>query len=423
MVEAMTTRTRLSILLVSTPLLAFIVFGGMGRASANDQGFQHLRVFEDVVSLILNNYVEDAKVDKVMEGAMRGLADGLDPDSAYLTAAEVKSIDPGEATPADDVGIELTRQYYLRVIAARDDSPAAKAGLQTGDYVRAIDGKPARDLSVFEGMRMLRGAPGSKVTLTIIRGNAAEPRQIDLVREKTPGAVVTGRMINPELGYLRIAAFGADAPAKVRAQADSLAKAGAKALIVDIRHTAEGPFTSGLDTARLFVKSGTLAMIAGRDEQKAPAAAAAMPTPAPQAPANQPDKPAKPSAAAIKETIAAKAGDGAIALPVTLLVTTGTSGAAELFASALEGNKRADLIGERTLGRAGIQKLVRLPDGRGLLLTNARYLTPDGEIIQGHGLTPDVAVDEPDVDFDQPRPAKDAILDSAVERLTKKKAA
>jgi carboxyl-terminal processing protease len=108
---------------------------------------------------------------------------------------------------------------------------------------------------------------------------------------------------------------------------------------------------------------------------------------------------------------------------VTLLVTTGTSGAAELFASALEGNKRAELIGERTLGRAGIQKLVRLPDGRGLWLTYARYLTPDGEIIQGKGLTPDLGVDDPDVDFDQPRPAKDPILDAALDRLNKKKAA
>ena len=124
---------------------------GLGAATTT---YQHLRVFEDVVSLILNNYVEEAKVDKVMEGAMHGLADGLDPDSAYLTA------DAGEADragrrrcPAGDVGLELTRQYYLRVIAARDDSPAAKAGLQTGDYVRAIDGKPTRDMSVFEGMR------------------------------------------------------------------------------------------------------------------------------------------------------------------------------------------------------------------------------------------------------------------------------
>jgi carboxyl-terminal processing protease len=417
MAEAMTTRTRLSVLLISTPLLAFIVLGGvMGRASGGDDTFQHLRVFEDVVSLILNNYVEDAKVDKVMEGAMRGLADGLDPDSAYLTAAEVKSIDPGEKLPAGDVGIELTRQYYLRVIAARDESPAAKAGLQTGDYVRAIDGKAARDLSVFEGMRLLRGAPGSKVTLTIIRGNAAEPRQVELVREKTPGAVVSGKMLAPDLGYIRIAAFGPDAAAKIRTQATELSNSGAKQLIVDVRHTAEGPFDTGLEAARLFVKSGTLAQIAGRDEQVKPADKS---TPKPGA---APAPPAKPSPASIKETISAKAGDGAIALPMTLLVTTGTSGAAELFASALDGNKRAELIGERTLGRAGIQKLVRLPDGRGLWLTYARYLTPDGEIIQGKGLTPDVAVDEPDLDFDQPRPANDAILDAAIERIHKKAA-
>jgi carboxyl-terminal processing protease len=418
MAEAMTTRTRLSILLISTPLLAFIVFGGvLGKASSGgDQTFQHLRVFEDVVSLILNNYVEDAKVDKVMEGAMRGLADGLDPDSAYLTAAQVKSIDPGEKAPGGDVGIELTRQYYLRVIAARDDSPAARAGLQTGDYVRAIDGKPARDLSVFEGMRLLRGAPGSKVTLTIIRGNAAEPRQVDLVRERTPGAVVTGKMLQPQIGYLRVAAFGADAPAKIRTQAAELVKAGARQLIVDVRRTAEGPFDSGIEAARLFVKSGTLAMIAGRDPQ-APAPQDA------QAAAKPSDAPIKVSPAAIKETIAAKPGDGAIDLPVTLLVTTGTSGAAELFASALAGNKRAELIGERTLGRAGIQKLVRLPDGRGLWLTSARYLTPDGTSIQGRGLTPEVAVDEPDGDFDQPKPTTDAILEAAIDRLTKKKAA
>jgi len=400
----MTKRTRLSVLLISTPILAFIVLGNvMGRASDGDSTFQHLRVFEDVVSLILNNYVEDPKVDNVMEGAMRGLADSLDPDSAYLTAAEVRSIEPGEKAPAGDVGVELTRQYYLRVIAARDDSPAAKAGLQTGDYVRAIDGKPARDLSVFEGMRLLRGAPGSRVTLTIIRGNAADPHQVELVREKTPGAIVTSKMLAPDLGYVRIATFGPDAAAKVRTQAAELQKNGAKRLIVDIRRTAEGAFETGLDTARAFVKTGTLAQIAGRDPQ-----------------AKAADKPpAKVPASAIKETIAAKAGDGAVDLPVTLLVTTGTSGAAELFAAALTGNKRAEMIGERTLGRAGLQKLVKLPDGRGLWLTYARYVTPGGELIQGKGLTPDVAVDEPDVDFGEPKPANDAILDAAVERIKK----
>jgi carboxyl-terminal processing protease len=419
----MTKRTRLSVLLISTPLLAFVVLGAIrGKAADGDATFQHLRVFEDVVSLILNNYVEDPKVDSVMEGAMRGLADSLDPDSAYLTAAEARSLDaPGCAsavptsacagTPIGDVGVELTRQYYLRVIASRDDSPAAKAGLQTGDYVRAIDGKPARDLSVFEGMRLLRGTPGSKVTLTVIRGNAAEPREIELVRERTPGPMVSSKMLAPDLGYLRIASFGPDVAAKVRTQAAELTGKGAKHLVVDIRRTAEGAFDSGIETARVFVKTGTLAQIAGRDPQEKAVPQASSPAAA---------TPAKPSPAAITETISAKAGDGAVETPVTLLVTTGTSGAAELFAAALTGNKRADLVGERTLGRAALQKLVKLPDGRGLWLTYARYVTPGGELIQGKGLTPDLAVDEPDVDFGEPKPAKDAILDAAVEKINKK---
>jgi carboxyl-terminal processing protease len=402
----MTTRTRLSVLLISTPVLAFVVVGGLlGKASTGDATIQHLRVFEDVVSLIMNNYVEVAKMDNVMEGAMRGLADGLDPDSAYLTPADMKGIAASgpcasavpsagcAGSPIGDVGIELTRQYYLRVIASRDGSPAAKAGLHTGDYVRAIDGKPTRDLSVIEGMRMLRGAPGSKVTLTIIRGNAAEPRQLDLVCERTPGPIVTGRMIPPDVGYIRVATFGTGVADKLRAQADELSKNGAKSLIIDVRHTAEGPFDTGLDAARLFVKSGTLAVVAAREQEPK------------------------------RDTITAKTGDGAIALPVTLLVTTGTSGAAELFASALEGNKRADLVGERTLGRAGIQKLVRLPDGRGLWLTYARYLTPGGEAIQGKGLTPDLEIDEPDTDFGEAPPAKDPILDAALDRIHKKAAA
>jgi carboxyl-terminal processing protease len=413
----MTTRTRLSVLLVSTPLLAFIVLGGLrGRAAGGDQTFQHLRVFEDVVSLILNNYVETPRIDRVMEGAMRGMADGLDPDTAYLTAADVKALDGGAASiPSGDVGLELTRQYYLRVISSRDGSPAEKAGLQTGDYIRAIDGKPARDLSVWEGERLLRGEPGTKVKLTVIRGNAAEPRDFDLVREKTPGTLVSGKIISGDIGYIRLATFGPDVAPKLQAQVNDLAKTGAKHLVIDVRNTAQGDFSRGIDAARLFVKSGTLAMIAGRDAQAKP------PTDAPV----QSDKPEveKVPASAIRRTITANPGDGAIDLPVTLLVTTGTSGAAEVFAAALEGNKRADLVGERTLGRAGIQKLVRLPDGRGLWLTSERYVTPASEAIQGRGLTPNLGVDQPDLtDFDQPKPTSDPILDAAIERLHKKAA-
>jgi carboxyl-terminal processing protease len=387
----MTSKTRLSVLLASTPILAFVIVGGLiGQdRTSGDRAFRHLRVFDDVVNLVMSNYVEEVKVDRAMEGALRGLADGLDPDSAYLDAKQVKAVSAGDVMPDGDVGLELTRQYYLRVIAARDGSVAAKAGLRTGDFVRAIDSRPTRDMSVFEGVRLLRGAPGSKVTLTVIRGSAAEPHDLVLVREKAAGAPVTSKLIGTDVGYVRVATFRNGAAEELKKQTASLAQAGAKSLLIDLRQTAEGPLDNGISAARLFVKSGTLAVKAGREKTD-------------------------------RTPIAARANESVVDLPVTLLVTTGTSGAAELFVAALDGNNRADVVGERTLGRAGVQKLVQLPENRGLWLTYAKYLTPKGDPIHGKGIEPDVRVEEPDVEFGAAAPEKDVMLDTAVEHLRKK---
>jgi len=391
----MSLKTRLFVLLLSTPVLAFVLVGGlMGQSTiaSGEDRFAHIAVFQDVLDLVMRSYVTEVKPDRVMEGALRGLADGLDPDNAYLTAAMVRQVETGDAEPDADVGISMTRQYYLRVVATRDSSPGAKAGLQTGDYIRAIDGKATRDMSVFEGNRLLRGKAGSKVTLTVIRGNAADPHEIPLVREKFAGPMVVSRSLGNGVGYLRIVAFNNGIADELRRHATQLATGGAKSLIVDVRRTAEGSYENGIAAARLFVKSGTLAIKAGRE--------------------NGP-----------REQIAAASGDGAIATPVTLLTTTGTAGAAELFVSALDGANHADVIGERTLGRAGLQKLVKLPEGRGLWLTYARYLRADGSAIQGKGIEPDVAVDEPSPEFGSPAPEKDVILDAALERVRAKAAA
>jgi len=384
----MSLKTRLSVLLISTPVLAFVLVGGLlGNTSAagSDERFQHLRAFNDVINLIMESYVTEVNPSHAMEGAIRGLAESLDPDSAYLSASQVREIESGDALPAGDVGLEITRQYYLRVIAARDGSPAAKAGLRTLDYIRAIDGKPTRDMSVFEGSRLLRGEPGTKVTLTIIRGNAAEPHEVPLVREEFAGPLVTSRTLENGLGYVRVVAFRQGVNDELRRHAATLASKGATRLLIDVRGTAEGEYEQGIGAARLFVKSGTLARKAARTEEA-------------------------------QESIDARPGDGAIALPVTLLTTTGTAGPAELFVSALDAHGRADIVGERTLGRTGVQKLVKLPERRGLWLTYARYLRPDGEPIHGRGLQPDVAVSEPTVEFGTMPLQKDAILEAAVAR-------
>jgi len=261
----MTSRTRLIVMSVSAPVVAFAIVGGfLGRVLAREDTYQHLKVFDDVVGMITNSYVEPVNIDKVMQGAMRGLADGLDADSAYLSPQQVKQIESGAALPAGDVGLDLTKQYYLRVVAARDRSPAAKAGLRTGDYVRAIDNQPTRELSVWEGMRALRGTPGSSVKLTVIRGNAADPHEVTLTREAFIPSDVSGRIAAPGVGYVRIAAIGPKTAEQVKKEAGDLAKGGATKLIVDVRRTAGGALDDGLAVARLFVPKGTLAMREGK---------------------------------------------------------------------------------------------------------------------------------------------------------------
>jgi carboxyl-terminal processing protease len=378
---------------ITAPVVAFAILGGfLGKVMAREDTYQHLKIFDDVVSMISSYYVEEADIDKVMRGAMHGLADSLDPDSAYLTPEEVKQVESGVPLPPAGVGLELTRQYYLRVIAARDNSPAAKAGLRTGDYIRAINDKPTREMSVWEGVRALRGAPGTKVSITMIRGNAADPHVLELTRENEPPSVVSGRIAAAGVGYVRVAAIGSNTAGQVKSQVAELTKNGAATLVVDVRHASNGTIDDGLAIARLFVGKGTLAI--------------------------------RETKGGVRDTIAAASGDGSITQPTVVLVDTGTSGAAEIFASALAGNQRADLIGEHTIGRAATQKLVRLPDGAGLWLSTTRYLTPAGTPLHEKGLEPTVAVDEPDaVEFGQPAPTTDPILDKALERLSEKKAA
>lgn len=388
----MSSSFRRVVLWVSAPVVAFVIVGALlNRVAAREETFPHLTVFNDVVRLISDRYVEKTDMDKVMSGAMRGLSDGLDPDSAFLTADLVKQVEANSPAPAGDLGIDLTRQYWLRIIAARDGTPAAKAGLRTGDFVRLIGDTPTREMSVYEGMRRLRGAPGSKVMLTIIRGNTNDPHVIELTREAVPTIDVNSRMAAAGVGYLRIAALSARTAGQAKAAIADLTKSGASKLIVDVRRTSGGANDGGLALARLFVGSGTLSRVETREG------------------------PAK--------VIGAGAGDGAVTLPITILADNGTSGAAEIFASALLGNKRADVIGEHTIGRAGEQKLVKLPDGTGLWLTMSKYLTPSGDPLHEKGIEPTVAVEVPEVDFGQPEPTTDAILEKALERLTEKKAA
>ena len=217
--------------------------------------------------------------------------------------------------------------------------------------------------------------------LLVIRGNAADPHEMTVVRERSSSPDLTSKMADPSTGYVRIQEFAKDTPGRLKQAFDALAKTGASRFIIDLRGAARGDLDDGLAAARLFVKSGTLSV-----------------------------KQAKTA----KETVTAMAGDGAITSRVVLLTNPGTSGAAEVFAAALIGNKRAETVGERTLGRTARQKLVKLPDGSGLLLSTLRYQLPDGKELHEKGLMPEVEVDEPDVEFGSTPPPGDPILERAL---------
>jgi carboxyl-terminal processing protease len=236
----------------------------------------------------------------------------------------------------------------------------------------------------------MHGPVGSKVKLTVIRGNAADPHEIELVREKETAPAVTSRMAAPGVGLLRIAAFPEGVAADVQREVEGLQRDGATHLLVDVRGTATGSVEAAIAAARLFVPSGTIV-------QRESRGAAAQPVTA--------------------------SGSAPLSVPVTFLTTAGTSGPAEILVAALVGNKRADTVGERTLGRASEQQLVKLPDGSGLFLTTARYLTPEGKAILGAGIEPTEAVDEPDVEFGIEPQAGDPILEKAIARAALKKAA
>jgi carboxyl-terminal processing protease len=215
---------------------------------------------------------------------------------------------------------------------------------------------------------------------------------VKLTREARSGADVSGRIAAPGVGYVRVAAVGPKTADLAKAKIAELSAGGATSLIVDVRRTSGGDADGAVALARLFVPQGTLMT--------------------------------RESRGAAREPITARAGDGAISLPTTLLMDAGTSGAAELFAAALSGNRRAELVGEHTPGRAGQQTLVKLPDGTGLWLTTARYLTPAGTPLHGQGLAPTVPVEQPRAEFGQPAPTADPILEKALElAATAKRAA
>ena len=331
--------------------------------SASKVPLDEIRRYVAVYNAVKEAYVEPIDDKKLMQSAIRGLLFDLDPHSVYMERDTAEEFDEASRGSYGGVGVELQRQPdgTLRVIAPIDDTPAARAGIKAGDIITAIDGKPFKpDEGDTSGP--LRGDPGSKVTLTIVREDKPKPFDVVLTRETIRIVSVKSRMLEPGYGYLRIASFQADTAADFDRQLDKLREqAGGKlrGLVIDLRSNPGGLLTSAVQIADSLLEKGKIVSTRGR------------------VPISDAEFSATP-------------GDRSAAAPVVVLVDAGSASASEVLAGALRDNHRARIVGSRTFGKGSVQTVLPLDNGDSVKLTTARYFTPSGKSIQALGIVPDV---------------------------------
>lgn len=381
----MSPRGRLAVALASTLLVGYVALGSLLGRVLGDTTYGQLALFNEVLRIVLDAYVEPVNVDRAMNGARLGLTDALDGDSAYLDAEEFRAYQAAGRENDAEIGVILSRRVsFLMVVTTRAGSPAQKAGIRPGDLVKTIDGRHSRPLSAVAGQRLLRGAPGSVVKLTLLR-MGSDPVSVDVVRERLTPIPATGRMLDGGAAYVKIAEFTPKVTDEVRADVEGFKRAGARQLVLDLRGAGHGELSEGVKMAELFMKGGVVARVAG--------------------------------AKAEEQVLSADPARSVWDQPMAVLTDNGTSGAGEIVAAALLDAGRASVVGEPTFGRAPIQRAVVLPEG-GLVLTVARYVSPKGTAIHGKGVTPSVPVqDRADEDPAEGVPAGDPILEKALEVL------
>jgi carboxyl-terminal processing protease len=394
------------LLSLSALLVLFVVVGGLGvRAASNDGAYRQLGVYSEVLSRIRSEYVEEPNVAHVTDGALHGLLESLDANSSYLSPSEYKQFKEHKSDGKASIGAAVSKRFgYGAIISVLPNGPAAKAGVETGDIIEAIDGRSTREMSLAELHTILTGQQGSNVTLSIVRPRRAEPTKIVVTRDTVNAPAAADKMLEDGIGYVKVDELSKGKAQEIAQDIKRLQKSGAKKLILDLRNSADGDEAEGVAVANLFLNHGTIAYVQG---QKYP-----------------------------RETFNADASKAVTTLPLVVLVNRGTAGPAEIVAGAVLENARGDVVGDKTFGVGSIQKVIEIPDGSALILSIAKYYTPQGKAIQDTAITPNIlAADKddtdalPDDDSTQPQqapqpkaPQEDQQLRRAVEVLKQQKA-
>ncbi len=367
-----------NLLILLVLLLPMVAFGA--DKGKDDTPVEHLtdeQIYEQLKKLALvfetarDSFVEEADEKKMLEAAMNGMLQALDPHSSYLSADDFKEFNDKSQGEFGGLGIQITSDRgAVRVISPIDDTPADKAGIKAGDYITHIDDEPVFDLTLNQATKKMKGRPGTKVKLTVI-SEGEEPRTITLKRaiikvesvkyeEKTMAGMEDDEDAD-KIGYIRISDFGATTAKELNKALEKLEKKDVIGYVVDVRNNPGGYLTAAIDVADAFLDAGEIVSTRGRD-------------------------------AGDIERNFARPGDLANGKPVVVLINHGSASASEIVAGALQDNGRALVMGSQSFGKGSVQQQKPLGDGTAIHITIARYYTPSGRSIQNEGITPDIEV-------------------------------
>lgn len=337
----------------------------------DEQIYEELKKLAAVFEMARDKFVEEADERKMLEGAMNGMLGALDPHSSYLSKEDFKEFNDKSQGEFGGLGIQITSDKgAIRVISPIDDTPAAKAGIEAGDYITHIDGEQVFDMTLNQAVKKMKGKPGTKVKLTIVH-DRGEPKEITLKRaiikvksvkfsEKSDNAAMDDEKL-PKIGYLRISDFGATTTKELNDAIKDLEKKNVAGYVLDLRNNPGGYLTAAIDMADAFLDGGEIVSTRGREK-------------------------------ADIERMFAKSGDLVKGKPIVVLINHGSASASEIVAGALQDNGRAIVMGSQSFGKGSVQQQKPLGDGSAVHITIARYYTPSGRSIQNEGITPDIEV-------------------------------
>lgn len=339
---------------------------GAPVGAAMDLPVQDLRLFSEVLGIIRQNYVEPVSDSELLKNAIRGMLSGLDPHSAYLEKEEFQELKEGTSGEFGGLGIEVGMEDgFVKVVSPIDDTPAQKGGVRAGDLVVRLDDTAVKGLSLNEAVKLMRGPPGSDITLTIVREGEEKPLQIKLTRAVIKVNSVRSRQLDPGYGYLRISQFQMNTGRKLREEVSALKEKNGgtlKGLVLDLRNNPGGVLTAAVSVSDAFISEGLIVYTEGRGPES-------------------------------EQKFSATSGDILDGVPIVVLVNAGSASASEIVAGALQDNGRAIIMGEKTFGKGSVQTILPIREDAALKLTTARYFTPKGRSIQAEGIQPDVPLE------------------------------